>query len=99
LKLKICKGIPELGIPSNDPFIIDKLALADAPNIKLYVKNVQLTGLCEFDINNFSADIDTLHYDVDIVFNQIRANATYDFNIHVLVPIVRQGYIYITSGM
>lgn len=100
MKTNICKGIPELDVPSNDPFIIDKLALSDAPNIKLYIKNVQVTGFCDFDITNFKADIDTLHYDFDIAFNQIRANTSYDFNIHLLlVPIVQQGQLYITSGI
>lgn len=99
MKPKICEGIPELDIPSNDPFIIDSLALVDAPNIKVYAKNVQLTGLCDFNVNNFSLDIDTLHYDVDIVFNQIRVNATYDVNMYILVPIAHQGGIYITAGM
>ncbi|XP_071647242.1 protein takeout-like [Temnothorax longispinosus] len=97
LKIKICKGIPELDIPSNDPFIIKKLVLAETPEIKLYIINAQIRGFCEFNITHFRADIDTLHYDVELIFDQIRAKTTYDFDIRLLVPIVHKGPLYITT--
>ncbi|XP_039306728.1 uncharacterized protein LOC105203864 [Solenopsis invicta] len=97
LKSKICQGIPELDVPSNDPFVIDTLALTNTSDIKLYIRNAQLTGLCDFKINNFSINIDTLHYNFEILFDQLRANTTYDFEIRLLVPVVHQGQLYITS--
>ncbi|XP_011879797.1 PREDICTED: uncharacterized protein LOC105568601 [Vollenhovia emeryi] len=97
LKSKICKGIPELDIPSNDPFILDKVALADTQGIKLYVRNAQIRGFCDFKINSFHADINNLQYDIVIVFDQIRANTTYDFNLNVLIPISHMGQLYITA--
>ncbi|XP_039305689.1 uncharacterized protein LOC120357889 [Solenopsis invicta] len=98
LKSKIYQEIPELDIPSNDPFVIDTLALTNISDIKLYIRNAQLRGLCDFKINNFSINIDTLHYSFEIVFDQLRAN-TYDFEIRLLVPVIHQGQLYITSGM
>ncbi|XP_011156454.2 uncharacterized protein LOC105193627 [Solenopsis invicta] len=97
LKSKICKGIPELDVPSNDPFVIDELALTDTPDIKLYIRNVQIFGLCDFEINDFNLNFDILHYNFEMVFDQLRANTTYDFNIRLLVPVAHRGQLYITS--
>ncbi|TGZ57278.1 uncharacterized protein [Temnothorax longispinosus] len=96
LKYKICEGIPELDVPSNDPFVINKLVIYEMPDSKLYTKNMQLTGLCDFNVSYFRVDIENLHFDLDLVFDQIRVNSTYEFNIHLLVPIVHKGPLYIT---
>jgi len=97
MKSKICEGIPELDIPPNDPFIIKKLVLTDTPEIKLYIRDAEISGLCDFKVTNFSADINNLHYDADIIFAQMRANTTYDFAIQLLVPIARKGHLSITT--
>lgn len=99
LKGKICAGIPELDVPSNDPLYLDKLTIADSNNVKLYVKNSAVSGLCDFDIKNFTMDLDTLRFNIKISFNRIYMNTTYDFNIRILVPIGYQGKVYITTGM
>ncbi|XP_011706855.1 PREDICTED: uncharacterized protein LOC105462030 [Wasmannia auropunctata] len=97
LKSKICKGIPELDIPSNDPFVVEKIVLVEASDIKLYIKNAQITGFCEFEIKYFRADIDNLHYYIELTFDQIQGNTTYDFDIRLLVPIAREGFLYFSA--
>ncbi|XP_012219407.1 protein takeout [Linepithema humile] len=97
LKGKICEGIPELDIPSNDPLYLDKLIISESNSVKLYVKNTEVSGLCDFTIKNFTMNLDTLRYATKISFNRIYMNTTYDFNIRILVPIAYQGKVYIIT--
>jgi len=98
LKDKICEGIPELDIQPNNPFILDNLVISDNPNSRISLKDVKVSGLCDFVIKFFNADIDKFHFDVDLLFRQIQMNATYDFDIRILVPIVQQSPVYITTN-
>ncbi|KYN02901.1 hypothetical protein ALC62_06300 [Cyphomyrmex costatus] len=95
LKGKICDGIPELGIPSGNPYTFDKLLITDGPNTKIYIRDAKVMGACDFDIKFLHADIDRLHFDVEIVFKRIEINTTYDFNIRLLVPIAYKGLIHL----
>lgn len=99
MKSKICEGIPELDIPSNDPLVLDNLVISDTPNNKLYMKDVQVLGLCNFTINSLDADLEKLHFDAKLSFRHIQMNGTYDFDIRILVPIAHKGNIYISTGM
>lgn len=98
LKDKICEGIPELDIQSNNPLILDQLVIFDTSNNKLYIEDSKVTGLCDFVINSLQVDIDKLHFDVDLLFNKIHVNATYDLNLHLLVPIAHKSQVYLTTG-
>lgn len=97
LRSKICEGIPELDIPSNDPLIIDILVISDTDNTKLFIKDAKIMGVCDFAINSLHTDIDKLHFEANISFGRIRLNATYDFDVRILVPIARKGQVYITT--
>lgn len=99
IKDKICEGIPELNIPPNNPFVLDKLIISDIPNSKISLEDVKVTGLCDFVIKYFHTNLDTLHFDVEIVFKRIQINGTHQFDIRLLVPIVNNGPIYITTSM
>lgn len=98
LKYKICDGLPELDVQPANPFILDKLIISDNPNSKISVKNVKVSGLCDFDIKFLRLDLDKLHFDVDILFRQIQMNSTIDFNVRLLVPIAHTGQVYVTSS-
>lgn len=98
MKSKICEGIPELDIPSlDDPLVLDTLVISDVPNTKLYMRDMKVSGLCDFTINSFQTDFEKLHYNAKILFGRITMNGTYDFDVRVLVPIVYKGNIYITA--
>ncbi|XP_070156788.1 putative beta-carotene-binding protein [Polyergus mexicanus] len=97
LKSKICEGIPELDIPSNDPVVIDELVISDTANTKIYLRDIKVGGLCDFIIKFFHFDLNTLHFNGNISFGLIRANATYDFDVRILVPIAHKGQVYITT--
>lgn len=99
MKERLCDGIPELGIPSGNPYTFDELLITDGPNAKIYIRDAKIMGMCDFALKSFHADIDRLHFDAEIVFKRIEINTTYDFNLRLLVPITYKGPIYITFGM
>ncbi|XP_011171045.1 uncharacterized protein LOC105203829 [Solenopsis invicta] len=97
IKYKICDGIPELDVPPSNPFVLDTLAIIETHNSKIYMKNTQMTGLCNFDVQHLHLEFDKLHFDVDLKFRRLQLNSTYDFDIRLLVPIVYKGPVYITT--
>jgi len=99
LKDKICEGMPELNIKSNNPFLLDKLVIFDTPSAKLHFRDSKVMGLCDFIINTFHMDINKLHFDVDLLFKQIQINGTYDINLRLLMPVANKGQIYIITGI
>lgn len=98
LKEELCNGIPELKVPPIEPLIIDKIAMTETNNNKIYLKDLVVNGLCDFDITSFHLDLEKNSFDIDISFKHIHINATYDFDVRILVPIVQQGKIAITTG-
>jgi len=97
LKDKICEGMPELNIQSNNPLLLDELVIFNTPNSKLFFKDANVMGLCDFMINSFRIDLDKGHFDVDLLFKQIRINGTYDLNARLVMPIVNKGPVYIVT--
>jgi len=98
LKDKLCDGIPELGIPSGNPYTFDELVIVDMPNTKVYIRDAKVTGICDFVVKFLRIDLDKLHFGIELLFRQIQVNTTYDVNIRLLVPIVYKGLVYITIG-
>ncbi|KAL6255412.1 hypothetical protein P5V15_013747 [Pogonomyrmex californicus] len=97
LRSKLCEGISEMEVPSLNSFIINEIVISDADNAKLYLKDLKIDGLCDYVIDSFHIDLDKLHFDAHVSFKQIKINATYDFDIHLLVPFVQKGPVYLTS--
>lgn len=99
LKDKICEGMPELNIKSNNPFLLDKLVIFDTPSAKLYFEDSKVMGLCDFIVNSFHMNINKLHFDADLLYKQIQINGTYDINLRLLVPVANKAQIYIIAGI
>ncbi|KAL6255417.1 hypothetical protein P5V15_013752 [Pogonomyrmex californicus] len=97
LKDKICEGIPELDIKPNNPFVLGKLDISDTPNSKISLRDTQVTGLCDFVVKYFHTDLENLHFDINLLFKRIQMNATYDFDIRLLVPIASKNPVYIIT--
>lgn len=98
MKDEICKGIPDLDSPSLEPFPFGTVAISDTDNAKLYLRDVNMTGLCDFTLNSLQSDIDKLHFDLNVLFKRVYLNGTYDFDIRVLVPVVQKGPINFIIG-
>lgn len=99
LKNKICEGLTDLNTPPLEPLNIDKLVISETANNKIYLKNIQITGLCDYIINSASTDLDKTTFNIDVSFNRLYLNGTYDIDIHILVPIAYKSPIYLTTGI
>ncbi|XP_011171043.2 uncharacterized protein LOC105203827 [Solenopsis invicta] len=98
IKDKICEGIPELDIESNNPFRLDKIVIFDTPAAHIYFIDANVLGLCNFVVNSFHIDMNTLKFNVDLSFKKLQINGTYDVNIHILsTNFAQKAPIYITT--
>ncbi|XP_024877747.1 uncharacterized protein LOC112458375 [Temnothorax curvispinosus] len=97
VKDKVCAGFSELNIPPSEPLTIDKIVIFDANNIKLDLKDVKLYRYCDFVVNSVNTDFEKLHFDIDFLLRHIYIKVTYDFNIHLLVPVAHKGPADITA--
>lgn len=92
------KGVPELNIPSSEPFTMDKVKLADMPNFKAYGTNIKIYGLPSYHINSVHMDLEKQRIDVDLNFGEVKLVADYNVTARILVPIVGGGPITLTSS-
>jgi len=99
MKSKMCAGIPELSVPSIDPVNIKKITILDSPSSKLYLRDITIVGLCDYDVSFFHIDLEQNHFDINMLFKHIEINVTYDLSMHILVPIAQKGKALITTGM
>ncbi|XP_012214458.1 protein takeout-like [Linepithema humile] len=98
LRSKICEGIPEMNVTPLRLFHVSKLIISDTDNAKLYLKDMQIFKLCDFVINNLHIDLDKNNFSIQVLFKDIFVNATYDFDIRVLVPITTTGQVSLSAG-
>ncbi|XP_076644823.1 uncharacterized protein LOC143354535 [Halictus rubicundus] len=91
-------GIPELNIPPSEPFIMEKVKLADLPNFKAYGMNIKVFGLPSYHINSLHMDLEKQQVDLDLHFAEIKMNADYKVSARILVPIEGEGPITLTSS-
>lgn len=91
--------MPELNIAPNNPLLLHQFDIFDTPNSKLFIKDTEVIGLCDFAIDSFHIDLDKGYYDTNFLFKQIRVNGTYDLNARILVPIVSKGPVYLVTGI
>jgi len=100
IKDKLCAGIPEFNISAAVPIIIDKIVIFDTDNLKLFLKDVKITRICDgIHINSVHTDPERLHFNFEILFNQIYIDSLYNFNMHVLVPFANEEPVIITARM
>jgi len=99
IKDKLCVGIPEFNISPVEPIIIDKIVIYDTDNLKLFLKDAKITRICDIIINSVHTDPERLHFNFELLLNHVYMNTSYNFNMHVLVPLASEGQGTITAGM
>ncbi|KAM0731165.1 putative beta-carotene-binding protein [Formica fusca] len=97
LQERICKGLTEMNLPPMEPLNIDRLVLSETDNNKIYLNDVQITGLCSYIVKSVDIDIDKLNFNIEASFNRLYLNGTYDIDVRILVPIAHKAPIYITA--
>lgn len=98
LRDKICNGLTDLNLQPLEPLNIKRLTISDSPDSQVYINDVQITGVCDYNIKSFTADLDKFEFTIDVALDHVYLNGTYDINVHVLVPIVHKAPIYLTSN-
>ncbi|XP_071555957.1 uncharacterized protein [Temnothorax nylanderi] len=94
---KLCTGMPEFNIPSVEPVVIEKIVIYDTDNLKLSLRDSNISGICDYVVNSIHTDPDRLHFNFDVTFKHLVARTLYDFDIHILVPLANKGLATITS--
>lgn len=99
LRPKIAQGMPELNVPSVEPFELPEgLALVDSVGIKAYARNVKLYGFSNFVMDKLNLDLDKKQIDVLVHFKELQLEGDYDVNAKIVVPISAQGPVKIDTG-
>ncbi|XP_078043378.1 uncharacterized protein LOC144473402 [Augochlora pura] len=91
------EGDPELGIPSSNPFVIDRVQLADFPNFKAYGTNIKIYGFPTYHIKSMHLDTEKRQLDVVLTFDEIRMEAEYNVSARILIPIEGSGPIHLVT--
>ncbi|KAL0101149.1 hypothetical protein PUN28_018775 [Cardiocondyla obscurior] len=92
----LCEGIPEFNLSSIEPIVIDRIAVFDAENFKLHVKNVKVTRVCDYTVQYARTDSNRLYLELEFRFNRLIVSTEYEFNAHVLVPLKNEGLLSIS---
>ncbi|KYN16236.1 hypothetical protein ALC57_11522 [Trachymyrmex cornetzi] len=90
----MCTKNYDVNVLNNQAILMDKIVIYDTNNLKLYLKDIKILGVCDnLNIKYIHVDPDRLHYDAEIVLGKLRINALYDFDIRVLVPLANKGLV------
>ncbi|XP_049822910.1 protein takeout [Aethina tumida] len=91
----LLKGVPELSIPSIEPFGIPEVTLeqgTDALNIKAVLHNTTIHGLGNYKFSKFEFDVEKYEFRAKAIVKPISLEGDYKVNGRILVaPIEGQG--------
>ncbi|XP_022821576.1 protein takeout-like [Spodoptera litura] len=96
LRPQLTNGIPELGVPSIEPFLINeiKALTSDSTPLRASGHNIKVTGASAFVIKSLSVDLDTLKIRVHLRFPKLHFEGDYKLDAQVLiVPLKGQGQL------
>nr|ANA78435.1 takeout-like protein [Helicoverpa armigera] len=94
LRPQISTGIPELDVPSLDPFFIPEIKALTADNTPLRATghNIKVTGAGSFVIKSLTVDLDTLKIKARVRFPKLHFEGQYKLDGQVLiVPLKGEG--------
>ncbi|XP_063991785.1 uncharacterized protein LOC135170163 [Diachasmimorpha longicaudata] len=101
LRGKIRDGMPELDVPSVEPFVLPEgLPLVDSADVKAYARNVRLYGMANFVLDKLNVDLDKRQIDLQVHFEKLKLEGDYDVAAKIVVPINAKGPVEIeTTGV
>ncbi|KYN40092.1 hypothetical protein ALC56_05500 [Trachymyrmex septentrionalis] len=90
----MCTKNYDVNVLNNQSVLMDKIVIFDTNNLKLYLKDIKILGVCDnANIKYIHVDPDRLHYNIELVLRKMRMNASYNFDIRVLVPLANKGLV------
>ncbi|XP_011171038.1 uncharacterized protein LOC105203822 [Solenopsis invicta] len=98
VKNTICsQGLPEFNVSPLEPIIIDKIVVYDRDSLKLIVTDAKVRDFCDLDITFINVHGDKLRFEAGALIKHITVDATYDFDIQLLVSLAHKGLIHVTT--
>ena len=76
----LARGIPEIAVPSTEPFRLDELSLALTVGPKGYrinLRDLDVNGITDYVVWNFSVDAQSGRYALDVTIPELRIVADY----------------------
>jgi hypothetical protein len=106
-------GIPELNIPSIEPFLIQEIdlkvfqglgnslfggSIQRSDKYKAFARNLIVHHSSEFVLNELKTDMDKKKFQIDLTFPKLRIEGEYDVNLVLFnIPIKSTGPVYINA--
>ncbi|XP_049887870.1 protein takeout-like [Pectinophora gossypiella] len=94
LRPKLIAGIPELNVPSIEPFYIPEIKTTEGElaNLRASAKDVKVSGGGDFTIKSLNVDLDTFTIRARVRFPKLHLEGLYKLNTRILVvPLKGQG--------
>lgn len=99
LRPKFKIGIPELDVPSADPFFLEEgLPLANSRDLQASARNVNLHNFSNFELNGLHIDLEKKKIDFDVFFRNIKLDGDFDVKAKIVVELKGTGPIEIHAG-
>lgn len=91
-------GIPELGVSSMDPMFIEEVTLADIYDFQAVATNVDLVGLANYSLENFSFNADNQTMTGNLKFKILKLNSDLQVLTKIILPINEKGRLRASAG-
>jgi len=92
LRPYLVQGLPDLGVPSIDPLVIEKMVIENGVGsfrVRAMFTNITVNGASNYSIVNIKADVDTLNIQIGFKLPRLEIRGKYDVNGNVLLFPVR----------
>ncbi|KAK9504310.1 hypothetical protein O3M35_010675 [Rhynocoris fuscipes] len=89
LRPELKKGVPELGVPSIEPLIIEELIATQGTGLTVTTKDIKAYGGGNFTIKNLHVDIVNHKYDFVLGFDHLRLEGKYDVDGKIIMIMIK----------
>ncbi|KAF5285658.1 hypothetical protein FQR65_LT13088 [Abscondita terminalis] len=100
IRPRLTNGIQELGVPALDPLRIQDFdAGRGSRNFKVILKNIDVAGASDFQLNKLKVNIPNLTFRIQVALPLLRLTGLYDVNARILVvPFKGEGKFYANAS-
>ena len=98
LREKLKEGMPEFGAPPLEPLYFEGFPLSETERLRLYTKNVKISGLSNYKVTDVKLDFETKILEIETFFKKVTLDADYDVAAKIIVTIGGRGPVHIEAG-
>ncbi|XP_050511753.1 protein takeout-like [Diabrotica virgifera virgifera] len=85
IKPRLLNGVPEMGIPTNNPFFVKSIEVSFGKTLRTKISNIKIWGLAEMIIDNLIFDLDNVLLDINMTIPDMRTKFEYNVEGKVLL--------------